>query len=155
MSYADRADIQGMMAKFKLSASTTPTIAQADDIIDDISAEIDSVIAGAGYAVPVTSPVWFLRALRMLNRYGATSAVLRSMFPQKSGAGEAAVAIESYYATQYQRGLKRLATGEAIPPELATGTAQVKPSTYFTRNPNAEEDLGEIAEPFFKRDTVF
>lgn len=155
MAYAAISDIQGLMAKFTIGASTKPTTTQVTTIITQVSAEIDSVIAGAGYAVPVMAPAWFLDALKILNGYGAASAVLRSMFPEKSGAGEAAVAMESYYATQYQRGLKRLETGAAIPPDLATGTAQVTPSTYFTRNPDAEEDLGDIAEPFFKRDTVF
>lgn len=155
MAYAALSDINGLIAKFAVTASTKPTNTQATTIINDVSAEIDSVIAGAGYAVPVTSPTWFLDALKILNGYGAASAVLRSMFPEKSGAGEAAVSMESYYATQYQRGLKRLETGAAIPPGLAVGTAQVKPSTYFTRNPDAEEDSGDIAEPFFKRSTVF
>ena len=155
MAYAVIDDVQGLIAKFPLSATTTPTTTQVTTLITQVSAEIDSVIAGAGYAVPVTAPAWFLVALKLLNGYGAAAAVLRSMFPEKAGGGEAAVAMESYYASQYQRGLKRLGTGESIPPGLATGTAQVKPSTYFTRNPDAEEDLGDIAEPFFKRDTVF
>ena len=154
-AYAALADVQGLIAKFTISASSKSTDTQAGVIITDVSAEIDSVIAGAGYAVPVTAPAWFLNALKLLNAYGAAAAVLRSMFPDRTGGEDGSSALESFYAAQYNRGLRRLATGEAIPPGLAAGSAQVTPSTYFTRNPDEEEDLGDIAEPFFKRSTVF
>ena len=155
MAYAVLADVQALFPKFTVGAATKPTDTQAGVIITDVSAEIDSVIAGAGYAVPVTAPAWFLDALKLLNAYGAAAAVLRSMFPDRAGAGEASAALEIFYAAQYNRGLRRLASGESIPPGLAAGAAQVTPSTYFTRNPDEEEDLGDIAEPFFKRSTVF
>ena len=155
MAYAALSDIQGLLAKFTISASSKPTDTQAGVIITDVSAEIDSVIAGRGYAVPVAAPAWFLNALKLLNAYGAAAAILRSMFPDRAGAGEGSAALETFYAEQYNRGLRRLATGDAIPPGLAAGSAQVTPSTYFTRNPDEEEDLGDIAEPFFKRSTVF
>ena len=155
MAYAALADVQGLLGKFTLSASSKPTSTQATTIIGQISAEIDSVISAAGYFVPVASPAWFLDYLKLLNAYGAAAAVLRSMFPDRAGAGEASAALEIFYAAQYNRGLRRLASGESIPPGLAAGAAQVTPSTYFTRNPDEEEDLGDIAEPFFKRNTVF
>jgi len=155
LSYASLSDIQGLIAKFTISASSKPTDTQATTIITQVSAEIDSVLAGGGYAVPVTAPAWFLDALKLLNAYGAAAAILRSMFPDRAGAGETSAALEIFYASQYNRGLRRLASGESIPPGLAAGSAQVTPSTYFTRNPDEEEDLGGIAEPFFKRSTVF
>ena len=155
MAYAALSDVQGLLAKFTIGASSKPTDTQAGVIITDVSAEIDSVIAGRGYAVPVAAPAWFLNALKLLNAYGAAAAVLRSMFPDRTGGEDGSSALESFYAAQYNRGLRRLATGESIPPGLAAGSAQVTPSTYFTRNPDEEEDLGAIAEPFFKRSTVF
>jgi hypothetical protein len=155
MAYAALSDVQGLIAKFPIGTTTKPDVTQAETIITQVSAEIDAVIAGQGYAVPVTLPVWFLDALKLLNAYGAAASVLRSMFPDRVGGDENAAAMEAYYAGQYNRGLRRLATGEGIPPGMVAGSAQVTPSTYFTRNPDEEEDLGDIAEPFFKRNTVF
>src|SRR3972149_4389188 len=135
MAYAARSDVQGLIAKFTLGASSKPTDTQATTIIAQVSAEIDSVIAGAGYAVPVTAPAWFLDALKLLNAYGAAAAVLRSMFPDRAGAGEASAALEIFYASQYNRGLRRLASGESIPPGLAAGSAQGTPGAHFPRTP--------------------
>jgi len=155
VAYAALADVQGLLGKFTLSATSKPTSTQATTIIGQISAEIDSVISAAGYFVPVASPAWFLDYLKLLNAYGAAAAVLQSMFPDRAGAADTSAALYSYYGDQYKAGINRLRTGEGIPPGLATNSASVAPSTYFTRNPDEEEDLGAIAEPFFKRNTVF
>ena len=64
-------------------------------------------------------------------------------------------AVYQFWESRYQRALKALRDGSAIPAGLAASSAQVMPSTYFTRNPDEEEALGDIAEPFFKRSTVF
>lgn len=155
MAYATFAEVQQLLAKFVLSTSTKPTIAQATDMIDQIAGEIDTAIASAGYAVPVTAPAYFLEALKLLNAEGAAMLVLKSMFPQRSGASEGSPSEYALHARNYNDGLRRLQSGEGIPPEAATGTGSVAPSTYFTRNPDSEEHLGDIAEPFFTRDKVF
>lgn len=155
MAYAALSDVQGLLAKFTIGTQSKPTATQAETIITQINAEIDAVIAGQGYAVPVTVPAWFLNALKLLNAYGAAATVLRSMFPDRAGGDDNATAMEAYYAGEYHRGLRRLMTGEGIPPGLVAGSSQATPSTYFTRNADEEEGLGDIAEPFFKRSTVF
>lgn len=155
MAYANLADIQGMIAKFTINGTSSPSSAQAANIIGQISAEIDSMIADAGYAVPVTTPAWFVDALKLLNGYGAAALILRSMFPDARGSGESAVAEYSYYATEYSKGLKRLQEGVGIPPEVPSSSGMVSASTYFTRNPDSEETLGVIAEPFFKRSSPY
>jgi hypothetical protein len=155
MAYAVLADIQALIAKFTIGATTKPTSTQATAIIDDVSAEVDAALAGAGFAVPVTTPTWFVNYLGLVNQYGAASAILKAMFPEAAGATEQNPAVYAFWESRYQRALKALRDGSAIPPGLAAGAAQVTPSTYFTRNPDEEEDLGDIAEPFFKRNTVF
>ena len=155
MAYAALSDVQGLVAKFTISASTKPTDTQAGVIITDVSAEIDSVIAGAGYAVPVTTPSWFVDYLGLVNQYGAAAAILKAMFPEAAGSADTVPAVYQFWESRYQRAMKALRDGSAIPAGLAASSAQVTPSTYFTRNPDEEEDLGDIAEPFFKRSTVF
>src|SRR3990172_13413757 len=124
MAYAALSDIQGLMAKFTIDTASKPTAAQAGVIITQISAEIDGVIAGAGYSVPVASPTWFVDSLKLLNAYGATAAVLESMFPERAGGNDEAAALRSYYAAQYNRGIKRLQDGSGTPPDLATNSAR-------------------------------
>ena len=155
MAYAVIADVQALLPKFTLGAATKPTSTQATAIINDVSVEIDAALAGAGYAVPVTTPTWFVDYLGLVNQYGAAAAILKAMFPEAAAASDDTIAIYTFWEARYQKALKSLRDGSTIPAGLAAGSAQVKPSTYFTRNPDEEEDLGDIAEPFFKRGTVF
>src|SRR3989304_1481780 len=155
MAYAVLTDTQALIAKFPISDTTKPTDTQATAIINDVSLEIDATLAGGGYAVPVTSPSWFVDYLGLVNQYGAAAAILKAMFPEAAAASDDTIAISTFWEARYQKALKSLRDGSTIPAGLAAGSAQVKPSTYFTRNPDEEEDLGDIAEPFFKRGTVF
>ena len=153
MPYAELSDVQALLAKFTVGGTTKPTITQATAMISDVSLEVDAALAGAGFAVPVTTPTWFVNYLGLINQYGAAAAILKSMFSDSSGPDETPA--YAFWESRYQKALKALRDGSAIPPGLAAGSAQVTPSTYFTRNPDEEEDLGDIAEPFFKRSTVF
>src|SRR3990172_2903351 len=127
MAYAALSDVQGLLAKWEITASSKPNATQAGAIITQVSAEIDSVISSAGYAVPVTTPAWFLDALKLLNCYGAAAAIIRSMFPDATGPDETPA--YAYYAAQYKAGLARLAA-DGIPPDVPRGTGTVNPSTY-------------------------
>ena len=153
MAYSDVNAVRDLLGKFTLSGSTKPTEQQATALLDQVSAEIDTTIAGAGYTVPVTAPAYFLTRLSLLNSVGAAAAILRAMFPDATGAGETPA--YAFWWNWYQTGLKSLANGSAIPPDVITNAAYVAPSTYFTNNPDVEVDLGDIAEPRFKMGTVF
>jgi hypothetical protein len=156
MAYADLADVQALMAQITIDGSSRPTSTQVTNvIIPQVSAEIDGVLAARGLTVPVTTPAYFLEALTLLNAMGSAAAVIRSMKPVKAGASEGSASYEAFYADWYQKGLRRLESGTGIPDGLATSGAGVGPSTYFTRNPDEEEDLGDIAEPFFTRGMSF
>jgi hypothetical protein len=157
MSYAALSDVQALIAKFTINTLSKPTDTQAGVIITGISAEIDSVIAGLGYNVPVISPPpQFLAWLTLLNAYGAAAAIIRSIFADKSGSADGYEGgIEAYYGSQYKQGIARLISGDAIPPDLATNAATIYPSTYFTRNPDVEEDVGLLGVPFFEKAKVF
>ena len=152
MAYADLDDVQGLIAKWTVGTTTTPTMTQATAIINDVSFEIDAALSANGIAVPVTTPAWFVSWLSLANQYGAAAAILKSMFPGATGPDETPA--YAFWESRYQKALKGIKDGSLIPPGLATNEATVAASTYFTRNPDTEEDLGDIAEPFFKRSTV-
>lgn len=153
MAYAVQADVEGLIAQWTLSATSKPTSTQVGVIITDVSNEIDSLLAGLGYTVPVTAPSYFLDWLGILNAYGAAAAVLKSMFPDAAGPGETPA--YAFWESRYKAGLGRLKDGSAIPAGLARSSKSLVPSTYFTRNPDEDEDLGDIAEPRIKMDKVF
>ena len=150
MSYASLSDTQGLIAKFPVGATSKPNTAEANSIIDDVSNEIDTRLAGAGYTVPITTPDYLLGWCKALNTYGAAAAILKSMFPDSVGTGETPA--YAFWESRYKDGLTALTTTEAAG---GIGAAYVAPSTYLTRNPDSEEALGDIAEPFFTRSKVF
>ena len=153
MSYAVIADVQGVIPKWTFSGTTKPSTTQATAIIDAVSEEIDSILAARGIAVPVTAPAHFLAALVMLNVYGGAARILRAAFPDATGPGETPA--YAYWEKQYDEGIAGLRNGTAIPRSVSASDLYVDPSTYFTRNPDEEEDLGDIAEPTFKRRMTF
>lgn len=154
MAYASAADVANLHAKFPTSATSKPTTTQAGFIIVDISNEIDVALAAQGVSVPVTAPQYFVDWLGILNAYGAAAAILKSMFPDATGAAESPA--YAFWEKRYQEGLASLRDGSGIPPEIVgSGSNYVRPTTYLTENPDEEYDLGEIGEPFFTRDKVF
>ena len=153
MAYATQADVDSLIARYVPTTTTTPNLTQSALIIDGVSDEIDSAIAGAGYTVPVTTPAYFLDYLSYVNALGAAAAILRSMFSDSTEG--AAIGAYQFWYDWYKSALERLAGGEGIPPEVTTNAAYVAPSTYLTNNPDTEVDLGDIAEPLFKIGQVF
>src|SRR3990172_3006554 len=118
MAYAVLADVQALFPKFTVGAPTKPTTTQATAIINDVSAEIDAAPAGADYAVPVASPTWFVDYLGLVNQYGAAAAILKAMFPEAAGASDQAPAVYAFWEARYQRAMKALRDGSAIPAGL-------------------------------------
>lgn len=153
MAYAEIARIQGLIPKWTISDSTTPNTDQAEQIIDDVSDEIDSCLAAASVMVPVTTPAYFMDRLALLNAVGAAAAIARAMFPDTTGPGETPVF--QFFWNWYKQGKDALTNKKGIPPSLLSGGSSVQPSTYLTRNPDTNEDIGDIAEPRFTRDEVF
>lgn len=152
MPYAVIGDVQGMMAQFTISATTKPTTTQAEAIIEDISYEVDTHLAAAGVTVPVTAPDYFLAWLGRVTGYGSVAAILKSMFPAASGAGETPA--YAFWEARYRAALKGIDDGTLLPAGV-TSTDRIGPSTYLTRFPEEEYDLGVNAEPFFKRRQVW
>lgn len=153
MAYAVIADVQDLVAQFTIDANSKPSVSQATTILNDTSDEINARLAARGLTTPVTSPASFLRALALLNAYGAAAAVLKSMFPAAVGPNETPA--YAFWEKRYQDGLAAIGDGSMIPPDAASNANVIDPSTYFTRNPDTEEPIGAIAEPMFKMGKTF
>jgi hypothetical protein len=154
MAYAAIADVQRLIAQWPLSNTSTPTTAQATAITDDTAAEIDARLASVGVTVPVTAPASFLRALALLNGYGAAAAILKSMLPGATGPDETPA--YAFWEKRYQDGLAALISGDGtIPPDVIGSSSSVLPSTYLTENPDTELRIGRNAEPMFPVHKVY
>lgn len=148
--YTTLAKVQGMLPAFTLDGTSVPTSTQAQVLIDEVAAEIETVLAGAGVTVPVTTPDYFVTRLSILNAYGATAAILKAAYPEATGPGENPA--YAFWESRYKMGLAALRKGEDVPLDQV----QAGPSTYFTRNPDEEEILGDLAgDHKFKIDQVF
>lgn len=147
MSFATVADIQRLMAQFPITSSGKPTSTQIESILADTEHEVNTHLSSAGVTVPVTAPDYFLNWLGLLASYGATAAVLKSMFPNATGPAETPA--YAFWEARYKLGLKGIDDGTLVPSDLIT-SHRVKPSTYFTKNPGGEESLG-VHEPWFGR----
>lgn len=153
MAYAAIADVQALMAKFVISATSTPTTTQAEGMITQVSNDIDRVLAQRGVAVPVTTPAYFTGWLTAVNSWGAAAAVLKSMFPGATGPGENPA--WAFWEKRYQDALKAIADSD-LPSEITEGTTGAAiAQTYLTENPDQEIELGDIAESVFKVGTTF
>lgn len=154
MAYAALADVQALMPKWTINDSSTPTQTQVSGFIDDIAAEIDTVLSAQGLTVPVATPASFVAFLAMLNAQGAAALAVAGMFPSQAQADPVGTPLAAFLQKQYERGLARLVKGEAIP-EGAARSDIVTMRGYLDQNPDEEVELGDIAEPWFTREKVF
>lgn len=161
MSYTTASSVQALMARLHLnvafSTGTTPTLAQVNTMITDIAAEIDVHLASKGYTVPITTPAYLLTWAGDLNSWGAAAIALKAYAPEQTQVQNGGPVIPAYafYEKKYQDALKLIDSGELTIAAAEAASPVVGPSSYFTLNPDVEEDLGTIAEPSFKRDKVF
>lgn len=152
-SYATEVKVESLMAQFIIDETTSPSSTELTTIIEDVEGEIDTALRTQGVSTPVATPTYLLDWLEGLASTGAAARALKSMFPDAGGPGQ--VAASEFYQRIYERGLAGIRDGTMIPPEAVSSGSSVSPSTYFTRNPDEEEALGSIAEPFFTRSKTF
>lgn len=154
-AYASLANVQALLAKWPISATSKPTQTEVESFISSIAAEIDIVLAAAGVNVPVATPATFLVWLTQVNAYGAAALASAAMFPADAGTGPAGTPLSPTLRRFYESGLAALKDGSGIPPDAPRTSSGVMMSTYLTENPDVEVEDGAIAEPWFKREQVF
>lgn len=111
MAYCTIADVE-VLTEIDWTAATAPTIAQVENMIDNVAAEIDGVLQASGYDVPV-SAADALEMLRSINAFGVGpeayhATFLVEMLPPKV----------KYWQDRYDRFLKAVRAGEVQLPGL-------------------------------------
>ena len=147
MAYTTTALTNDILGPHASTASTTPTTTELSAMIDGIASQIDTVLSGAGVStVPVTSShnSTFFTFLAEVNKWGAAAEFLKAMFPEAVGVGETTAF--GFWQKKYDDTLKAWRKSEDLPSDLLGGSNDVSPSSYFTRNPDEEEVLGDLAQ---------
>lgn len=158
MPYASPDDVQRLIARVpNIGSASTPNAGQITEIIADVSAEVEIHLLSAGFGVPAAAPSSFLRWVGLVVQEGTAAIVLKSAYPESMQAanGGPVIPAYAYYEKKYQDSLKLIDSGNLSVIAAEDDELRVGPSSYFTRNPDVEETLGDIAEPPFKRDMVF
>tara|TARA_Y100000310_G_scaffold333905_2_gene412438 strand:+ start:12429 stop:12902 length:474 start_codon:yes stop_codon:yes gene_type:complete len=157
MAYATTAQVNRILGPHEATATTAVTLTDLGNLIDGISAQIDTVLKGAGVSVvPVTSSVdsTFATFLIAVNIWGAAAEYLKGLFPEATGPGESPAF--AFWQKKYADTLAAWRKGEDLPSGLTGGANDQAPSGYFTRNPEEEEVLDDLAEnPMNKLSDLF
>lgn len=150
MAYTDTDAVNGALGPHAATGNTTPTITQLSAMIEGINSQIDTCLKSVGVAsVPVTSAVdsTFATFLAEVNKWGAMAEFLKAMFPEATGPGENPAF--AFWQRKYDdviKGWKDPDGPFGLPTGLLGDPGDADPSTYFTRNPNEEEVLGDLQE---------
>ena len=106
MSYTTVDAVNVLLPRLVLSETSEPTYDAGEQIVDDVAAEIDAVLASRGSVLPITDAD-ALAYLALVNKQGAAASILRVAF----GSAEATSGAASDWETKYQANLKLIAGG--------------------------------------------
>ena len=124
-----------------LSTTTAPTLTEAATIHDGVSADLDAALAIGGLAVPVTTPAALVSWLGAVEAWGTCAEILKARFQDATGVN--AESAWGFFEKRYQEAITRIADGGAA----TLGGSPGLPSSYYLRNPDTTEDIGDQAEP--------
>lgn len=148
MAYATTTDVQGLLPKWTISASSSPTTTQVSAMLADVEAEINVALANQGVSTPYATAGDFLDWLGKLSADGTAARTLKAMFPDSSGPMETPA--YKYFSDQYAAGLKAIRDGSMLPPAAGASGVEAVPASYQTRYSDEEADDGRIGTPRFR-----
>ena len=132
-----------MLGPHATSDFTPVTDGQMDSFRDETSAQINVVLESVGVAVvPVTDHAAFQTYLGAVEAWGTAAQVLKAMFPEAMGPGEQPA--YAFWDRKYRDALVSLSRSQHIPPNLF-GEDRPVPSSYFTKHPEDEAQMGALA----------
>lgn len=109
--YCTVEQLQDLMS-LTFTSTSKPTDAKAAEIIEEVSGELDGVIAAAGYELPITN-AGALLLLRRYNTFGAAASCWHAGYVTDNDLPRV-----TYWATEYNNFIRRLKNGEqALPGE--------------------------------------
>ncbi len=132
-----------------ITTTTVPTLEQIETAIDDIGSELNVVLAGAGYVVPMSTSADPIpsRWLESINNQGAAAILLgtipmTAIAPESEDAGSNRMQM---YIGFYNRGLKRIEE-EKIRASRTSGRI-----SGLVKAGSATDSNGDIKKPIFFR----
>lgn len=118
--YAAHADVEALLAgRAAFSSTSKPTDAQVDGFCSQITIELNGVLAGAGYATPVTDTD-ALKPVKLYCCYGAAYLAERARYPERKASEEDPA--EEWWE-RYQNALEMIRAGELAAPLSTASTA--------------------------------
>jgi hypothetical protein len=141
MAYCTITNVRALNPKRTYDASSTPTETQVGTFINQISDEIDVVLEGRGFTVPVTTPAKLLAYLLHVNALGAAALAEQAMFPETTRPGTSASGANLW--KQYQDALAYLRTGELPRGSGGSGGAIDLPFSFAEKNQATETEPTE------------
>jgi len=141
MAYCTITNIQALNPKRTYGASTTPTTTQVEAFITRIAEEIDAILAGRDFTVPITAPASLLAYLTHVNALGAAALAEQAMFPETTKPGTSASGANLW--KQYQEALAILRTANL--PSAGSGGAGAGdlPFSFTEQNKDNETEPTE------------
>ena len=123
-----------------LSATTSPTLTEAATIHEGISADVDAAVVMGGLAVPVTTPAALVSWLGAVEAWGTCAEILKTRFQDLSGVNSEGA--WTFFEKRYQDAIAQIRAGNAA----TLAGAGCEPASYYTRNPDTDEDLGDLSD---------
>jgi len=137
--------LEGALARLgrsgDLSSTTSPTLTEARTFHAGINGQINAALASNGLTVPVTSPDELVAWLGAIEAYGLCAEVLKVRYQDVSGPNSGAS--WEFFEDRFQAGMDKLWAGTGI---TALAGLDTGPQSYFTRNVDTDEDLGDLAD---------
>ncbi len=139
-TYTQTDDVNILLGPHKVTEGTKLTLSGLEKLLISVDADLNARLTSYGVAaIPVIDPA-FKSYISTLASWSAAAQALRINFPEATGPGESPA--YAYWEKRYQDAMGRFQV--SVPEDLlsgGTGTA----SSYFTKNPEMEAELGRLA----------
>jgi hypothetical protein len=153
-SYASFDEVKNTIPWFEWRDTLKPTAGQAQLIIQTVSDEIDGVLLGRGYSLPLTD-TQALKYLKTINIWGSVSSIIKSRQMSNSGIGGDGGAAD-FWETKYTESLKLLASETfSLPGDETGGTDSGSSFGYGIPNVDIREVEFEDDMSFSYRSKIF
>ncbi len=154
MPYVTLADLQARMPQFPLTATSRPSVSEAEIYIADAEAEFEADASNAGYVLPITGPI----ALRYVRTAVILLSISRILYARGAAVGgDAAMQSAATYQKLYDDYRKKLFMDEADPAEMIdagrTGLQRTKPRNFVLSLWTT--DATETGDPRISMDDLF
>ncbi len=145
MAYATLVDVQQRMPQFVLTATTKPSLADAQVFLDDIDAEVESALLNMGYQLPITGT----KALKQVRAIVCQGTIAQILFARAGAVGTEAAVQSAHRAQDMHDDALKALHNPRDPRELTdaarTGDEIVKPGGELRAFSPDEDDVNQTA----------